>query len=156
MYWYIIYATCPKEDTRNRRNRGNEETRRRRNEETKKRTPTAEAIGGKNQRWMETVSTPSAFYVDLEYFFLIPHGAEVFSSLPRFVTILYVQYVFFDALNIFFDPLPIFFLILLIFFLMRHPEYLPIWQDPWSKSRSSCHMFVLYHFKVGAGDRIFR
>ena len=44
------YATCPKEDTRNRRNRGNEEARRRRNEETKKRTPTAEAIGGKNQR----------------------------------------------------------------------------------------------------------
>ena len=52
-----------------RRTRGTEEIeemRKQEDEETKKRTPTAEAIGGKNQRWMETVSTPSAFYVDLE------------------------------------------------------------------------------------------
>ena len=118
MYWYIIYATCPKEDTRNRRNRGNEETRRRRNEETKKRIPEAEAIGGKiNAEWRLFLLRRPSTWISSNFFVLIPHGAEVFSSFPRFATILYVQYFFLMFLifsfwyppNIFFDPLNIFF-----------------------------------------------
>ena len=76
------------EEIEEMRKQEDEETKRRRNEPLQ-----LKLSGEKNQRWMETVSTPSAStWISSNIFFLIPHGAEVFRSFPRFATILYVQY----------------------------------------------------------------
>ena len=102
------YATCPKEDTRNRRNRGNEEARRRRNEETKKRTPTAEAIGEKiNAEWRLFLLRRPSTWISSNIFFDPPwrRGFQLLSQVrDDFVCAIF----FFDALN--------------IFLLMRHPS----------------------------------
>ena len=118
-----------------RRTRGTEEIeemRKQEDEETKRRRNKPLQLklsGGKiNAEWRLFLLRRPSTWISSNIFFLIRHGAEVFSSFPRFATILYVQYFFFDALNTFFlIPSQYFFLILLIFFLMRHPLSFLFW-----------------------------
>ena len=107
------------EEIEEMRKQEDEETKRRRNE------PLQLKLSGEkiNAEWRLFLLRRPSTWISSNIFFLIPHGAEVFSSFPRFATILYVQYFFFDALNIFFlIPSQYFFLILWVFFLMRHPS----------------------------------
>ena len=86
------------EEIEEMRKQEDEATKRRRNE------PLQLKLSGEkiNAEWRLFLLRRPSTWISSNIFFLIPHGAEVFSSFPRFATILYVQYFFFDALNIFF------------------------------------------------------
>ena len=78
------------EEIEEMRKQEDEETKRRRNE------PLQLKLSGEkiNAEWRLFLLRRPSTWISSNIFFLIPHGAEVFSSFPRFATILYVQYFF--------------------------------------------------------------